>query len=107
MYPIPKGDEVARPTDDAIADAIETLGGLVSMAGGEGDDALDVVKDAVRLPELMGTAAVAEALGTTTPNLRKWSGVPAPLYDLPAGRFYDADAIRAYAEQRRREGAAA
>jgi hypothetical protein len=35
-------------TDDPkIAEAIETLGGLVSRAGGEGDEALDVVKDAV------------------------------------------------------------
>jgi hypothetical protein len=97
---------VARPTEEAIADAIETLGGLVSDAGGEGDDALDVVKDAVRLPELFGTAAAAEVLGTTPANMQRWRSLPAPLYDLPAGRFYDADAIRELAA-RRAEGAAA
>lgn len=31
----------------SIDEAIEVLGGLVSEAGGEGDDALDVIKDAV------------------------------------------------------------
>lgn len=97
---------MARPTEEAIADAIETLGNLVADTGGEGDDALDVVKDAVRLPELMGTAAVAMELGTTTANLRRWASLPAPLYDLPAGKFYDADAIREFARARA-EGTAA
>lgn len=94
---------MARPSDDAIAEAIETLGGLVSDAGGEGDDALDVVKDAVRLPELLGTNAAANVLGTTPPNMQRWATLPAPLYDLPAGRFYDADAIRELAATRKAE----
>jgi hypothetical protein len=34
-----------------LDEAIEALGGLVSEAGGEGDDALDVVKDALERAE--------------------------------------------------------
>lgn len=35
--------------DPRVAEALEVLGGLVSRAGGEGDWALDVVKDALAL----------------------------------------------------------
>jgi hypothetical protein len=92
------------PSDRAVRRAAAVLGNTHEE---ETNDAIARrVLEAAGLPELMGTAAVAEAYGTTTANLRKWSGVPAPLYDLPAGRFYDADVIRADAA-RRREGAAA
>jgi tRNA(Ile2) C34 agmatinyltransferase TiaS len=45
-----------------LGDAIETLGGLVSAAGGEGDEALDVVKDALARP------AFVEAAEQSAPN---------------------------------------
>lgn len=99
-----------RPTPAEIDAAIETLGNLVAMNGGEGDEALDVVKDATTLPQLMGTTEAAKTLGTTTSSLPKWTTLPEPLYSrdhpnrrrrIRAGSLWDADAIRALARKRR------
>lgn len=68
--------------------------------------ALADVETLEQLPELYGTAAAATVLGTTPANMQRWRTLPDPLYDLPAGKFYDADAIRELAA-RRAEGAAA
>lgn len=54
-----------------IDEAIEEIGALVSEAGGDGDEALDVLKDAVSYGyALMGAKDVAEALGVKVPNLK-------------------------------------
>jgi hypothetical protein len=73
------------------------------------DDAKDVAKaidTLAKLPELWGAKRVADELGTTAGNLGRWASLPAPLYDLPTGKLYDAAEIRRVARERRREAAA-
>lgn len=77
-----------------------------SFTGAALRSALADVETLEQLPELYGTAAAATVLGTTPANMQRWRTLPDPLYDLPAGKFYDADAIRELAA-RRAEGAAA
>jgi hypothetical protein len=100
VYPIPKGDDVTERRRAAA----ERIGELIDAHGDAGHR--EALHELMRLPDLMGTAAVAERLGTTTANLRKWAGVPAPLYDLPAGKFYDVESIEAYAAARAKGAAA-
>ena len=101
----PEEDPLPRPFQEAINEALEELGALVSMAGGEGDEALDVIKDAVRLPELVSNQAAAEILGQERGNaarsLRR-AGIE-PLYEFPSGKVYDADAVRELAARKAAE----
>lgn len=84
-------------------EAIEVLGGLVAQAGGEGDGALDAVKDALALPgPLMGSFEAARELGVKSPNLRKVAGLPEPVQELKAGPVWRASDIRTLARRRRR-----
>lgn len=58
-----------------------------------------------QLPELWGVAEVASFLGTTSANLDKRAGLPEPVTRVRATRLWQADEIKAYARQRRREAA--
>lgn len=93
-------------TRDEAAQAIETV---LDTCGTDPDArrAREALQLLARLPELMGANDVARELGTTSSNLGRWVSLPAPLYTLRAGRFWDADAIRALARSRSAETAAA
>jgi hypothetical protein len=65
------------------------------------------VLSAAGLPELMGVSEAAECLGVTTSNLKAVAGLPEPVYELRAGRFYIADEIRALRDRRAAARAAA
>jgi hypothetical protein len=96
VYPIPKGDPLQ---EDRRADAADRLRRFIGRRDGH-EQALADVETLARLPALMGTAAVAAELGTTTSNLARWRDLPAPLYDLERGKLYDAAAIRVFAEEK-------
>lgn len=87
-----------RPSPEEIADALDRL----DQAARDSDEleALTVLARASQLPPLVGNRAAADILGVESANLHKQTGLPAPLYELPAGRFYDADAIRDLAARR-------
>lgn len=65
------------------------------------EDALDVLRRASRLPELMGAKDVARALGTATGNLGKFPRLPEPLYVLERGKLWEAAAIHELVAARR------
>ena len=50
----------------------------------------------------MGVAEVAEALGIHNANIDKQKGLPEPVATIRATRVWDADEIRAFAEERKR-----
>lgn len=57
--------------------------------------------------ELIGPKEVAELLGVSrqrVTQLARQPGFPKPVAVLKAGKIWDADEIRAWAEKRRREG---
>lgn len=90
------------PTPAQIDDAIETLGNLVAMEGGEGDEALDVLKDAVIRPRLAGSQEVATILGVTPTAIDKIAGgLPEPLDTLAVGRVWLREDIEALAKARK------
>jgi hypothetical protein len=86
--------------EDRRAAAAARLRRFIGRRDGH-EQALADVALLAQLPELMGTAAVAAALGTTTSNLGRWRDLPAPVYDLERGKLYDAEAIREFAARRR------
>lgn len=94
---------MARPSPEAIEWA---LGQIIGAHGPDGpateedDAAIDIIRAAVKLPPLVGNRAAAEILGVESGNLGKQRDLPAPLYDLPAGKFYDEDEIREVAARR-------
>lgn len=53
-----------------------------------------------RVPQLMGTTEVVRRLGTTSGNLDKMSGLPAPCQRLIGGGIWRADVIEAFATER-------
>lgn len=88
---------MARPSPEAIDWAIGQVTALFGPADRpteEDEAALDIIRAAVKLPELVGNRAAAEILGVESGNLHKQANLPEPLYRLPAGQFYDADEIR-------------
>lgn len=92
---------MSRPSPEAIALAIDRLEGLAVAEGGiQHREALEVVRRATVLPPLAGNRAAAEILGVESGNLGKQRDLPPPLYELPAGKFYDADALRELAARR-------
>ena len=103
---------MARPDDEAIADARSLLADLLGSYGHEsGDDAdkaLSTLENAATLPALMGHTDAAREYGVASGNLGKIAGLPDPLYgpDHPdprrrtGSRLYDADAIREHPRAR-------
>jgi hypothetical protein len=92
---------LARPSPDAIALALDRLRELAVERGGmHHREAYEIVRRATELPPLVGNRAAAEILGVASGNLHKQAELPAPLYELPAGKHYDADAIRELAARR-------
>lgn len=90
-----------RPSPEAIEVALGLLDSLAAEHGDERHaDALGIVLAATQLPPLVGNRAAAEILGVESGNLHKQAELPAPLYELPAGKFYDADALRDLAARR-------
>jgi hypothetical protein len=58
----------------SLDEAIEELGALVSRAGGEGDDALDVVKEAAGvLQQILGCTRAIDARLLANDALRGWT----------------------------------
>lgn len=57
-----------------LDEALETLGGLVSRSGGEGDEALDKVKDAITvLADALGhVRSSVESIGNVASAALKW-----------------------------------
>lgn len=89
---------VRLPDPDVLA--------LIERADARGGSLGDEVRAAVTnylrgLPELFGTTEAARELLVETSNLGKIAGLPEPLYVLKAGKFYDAEAIRRLAAERR------
>lgn len=92
---------VVRPSDDLIAQALEIV---ADWANGYGDPAdlwaVDVLRAAAVLPELMGAKEVCDFLGVASGNLRRNSGktrgLPEPRQQLAATAVWIADEIRAF-----------
>jgi hypothetical protein len=57
------------------------------------------------LPELYGTAELAEALGCTIQNIDRQVGVPEPVMKVKATRLWLADDIKEFVDERDRQRA--
>jgi hypothetical protein len=58
--------------------------------------------DAIGCPDLMGAKEVAAELGVTVQNLRKVANLPEPVEEVSATPLWDAETVRAFARERRR-----
>lgn len=65
-----------------------------------------VVLAAAGAPEIVGASEAADMLCVATGNLGKLTGLPAPLHELRAGKFYPQVAVARLAKDRARRAAA-
>lgn len=92
------------PTPQAVASAMAVLPAFAEYPQyGAEEDEVRAALEAAGLPELWGVTQAAAELKVATGNLGKITNMPEPLYDLPQGRFWSADAIRALAVARQEE----
>lgn len=82
-------------------EAASILRGVVNGSSTRRAKLSDAVETLAKLPDLMGATEAAAELGVTTSNLAKIANMPEPLYTLRAGRFYNADEVRALARERK------
>jgi hypothetical protein len=89
------------PSGTSCSNSTEMPGSGHTPAGGNGHTHADTGRDAANrcvLPELMGTAEVAEALGVSASNLQFIQDLPEPVQTLRATRIWLAQDIREFAQ---------